>query len=139
MAMNQKDRNTRITQKAFEMVDKVYGRSPKISPPVLYVPRDESAAHFNQNSYEYGGPQVYTVKEGTNTTSCRRVIYQYSKESTTKEPVVSLPTEHIQYFGGVRPHIGHANRFETPKGRAISCDEAVQLYGGVLLKEYYRK
>ncbi|CDY70268.1 BnaAnng33140D [Brassica napus] len=91
--MAQKDRNTRMAQRAFEMVDKV----------------------------------------------CRRVIYQYSKESTTKEPVVSLPTEHIQYFGGVRPHIGHANRFETPKGRAISCDEAVQLYGGVLLKEYYRK
>ncbi|KAF2557136.1 hypothetical protein F2Q68_00016923 [Brassica cretica] len=95
--MAQKDRNTRMAQRAFEMV------------------------------------------EGTNTTSCRRVIYQYSKESTTKEPVVSLPTEHIQYFGDVRPHMGHAKRFETPKGRAISCDKAVQLYGGVLIKEYYRK
>ncbi|CAH8316612.1 unnamed protein product [Eruca vesicaria subsp. sativa] len=125
MAMAQKDRNTRMAQRAFEMVDKVYGRSQKLNPPVLYVPRDEPAPRFNQNSYEYGGPKVYTVKEGTNTTSCRRVIYQYSKESTTKEPVVSLPTEHIRYFGGVRP-----------KGRAISCDEAVQLYGGVLIKEY---
>ena len=136
MAMAQKDRNTRMAQRAFEMVDKVYGRSHKISPPVLYVPRDESAPRFNQEPYEYGGPKVYTVKEGTNTTSCRRVIYQYSKESTTKEPVVSPPTEHIQYFGGVHPHMGHANRFETAKGRPISCDEAVQLYGGVLIREY---
>ncbi|KAF8099618.1 hypothetical protein N665_0241s0051 [Sinapis alba] len=129
--MAQKDRNTRMAQRAFDMVDKVYGRSQKISPQVLYVPRYEPAPRFNQNSYEYGGPKVYTVKEGTNTTSCRRVIYQYSKE-----PVVSLPTEHIQYFGGDRPYMGHANRFETPKGRAISCDEAVQIYGGVLIKEY---
>ncbi|KAF8047305.1 hypothetical protein N665_3102s0003 [Sinapis alba] len=128
MAMAQKDRNTRMAQRAFDMVDKVYGRSQKISPRVLYVPRHEPAPRFNQNSYEYGGPKAYTVKEGTNTTSCRRVIYKYSKESTTKE--------HIQYFGGDRPHMGHANRFETPKGRAISCDEAVQLYGGVLIKEY---
>ncbi|KAJ0236667.1 Uncharacterized protein HA466_0253730 [Hirschfeldia incana] len=134
MAMAQKDRNTRMAQRAFEMVDKVYGRSQKTGHPVLYVPRDEPAPRFNQNSYEYGGPKVYTVKEGTTTTSCRRVIYQYSKESTTKEPVVSLPAEYMH--GGVRPHMGHANRFEAPKGRAISCDEAVQLYGGVLIKEY---
>ena len=138
MAMAQKDRNTRMAQRAFEMVDKVYGRSHKISPPVLYVPRDESAPRFNQKPYEYGGPKVYTVKEGTNTTSCRRVIYQYSNGSTIKEPVVSHPTERIQYFGGAtaRPFIGHTNRFERPKGRAINCDEAVQLYGGVLIKEF---
>ncbi|KAH0902734.1 hypothetical protein HID58_042237, partial [Brassica napus] len=83
------------------------------------------------------GPLKWSIRcTGTNTTSCRRVIYQYSKESTTKEPVVSPPTEHIQYFGGVHPHMGHANRFETAKGRPISCDEAVQLYGGVLIREY---
>ncbi|KAF3498919.1 hypothetical protein DY000_02053960 [Brassica cretica] len=92
--MNQKDRNTRIAQKAFEMVDKVYGKSH------------------------------------------RRVIYPYSNESTTKEPVVSHPKEHIQYFGGASPLMGHGNRLEGPKGRAINCDEAVQLYGGVLIKEY---
>ncbi|CDY09723.1 BnaC07g33380D [Brassica napus] len=98
--MAQNDRNTRIAQKAFEMVDKVYG----------------------------------------NTTSCRRVIYQYSNGSTIKEPVVPHPTERIQYFGGAtaRPFIGHTNRFERPKGRAINCDEAVQLYGGVLIKEFHQ-
>ncbi|KAF2590397.1 hypothetical protein F2Q70_00039510 [Brassica cretica] len=136
MAMNQKDRNTRIAQKAFEMVDKVYGKSQKETPPVLNVPRDEFARSFHQNFHEYGGPKVYTVREATSTASCRRVIYPYSNESTTKEPVVSHPKEHIQYFGGASPLMGHGNRLEGPKGRAINCDEAVQLYGGVLIKEY---
>ncbi|ESQ55856.1 hypothetical protein EUTSA_v10026734mg [Eutrema salsugineum] len=67
MAMAQKDRNMKIAQKAFEMVDKMYGKSPKITPPP-YVPRDD--------------------------------------------------------------------RFERVKGRAISCDEAARLYGGVLIKEF---
>ncbi|KAF8080529.1 hypothetical protein N665_0936s0008 [Sinapis alba] len=126
--MAQKDRNTRIAEKAFEMVDKVYGKSQKVTPPVLNVPRDEFARSFYQNFHEYGGPKVYTVKEGTNIPSCRRVIYQYSNESTTKE--------HIQYFGGASPLMSHGNRLEGPQGRAISCDEAAQLYGGVLIKEY---
>ncbi|ESQ55857.1 hypothetical protein EUTSA_v10026998mg [Eutrema salsugineum] len=133
--MTQKDRNTRIAQKSFEMVDKVYGKSQKITSPP-HVLRDEFASRFNQNSYEYGGPKIYTFKEATSTTSCHRVMYKYSNESAIKEPVVSHPVEHIQYFGGARPFIGHANRFERPKGRAISCDEAVRLYGGVLIKEF---
>ncbi|KAJ0233040.1 Uncharacterized protein HA466_0287020 [Hirschfeldia incana] len=133
--MAQNDRNTRIAQKAFEMVDKVYGKSQKITPPP-HVPRDEFPSRYSQNSYAYGGPKMYTIKEAISTTSCRRVIYQYSDGSTIKEPVVPRPTERIQYFGGSRPFIGHANRFERPKGRAISCDEAVQLYGGVLIKEF---
>uniref|UniRef100_A0A1J3HNH8 Uncharacterized protein n=1 Tax=Noccaea caerulescens TaxID=107243 RepID=A0A1J3HNH8_NOCCA len=135
MAQKEKDRNTRIAQKAFEMVDKVYGKSQNITLPP-HVPRDEFASRYNRNSYEYGGPKVYTIKETTSTTSCRRVIYQYSNESTIKEPVVSHPTEHIQYYGGARPFTGHANQFVRPNGRAISCDEAVQLYGGVLIKEF---
>ncbi|VVB00954.1 unnamed protein product [Arabis nemorensis] len=135
MAMAQKDRNTRFAEKAFEMVDKVNGKSQK-KIPKPYVPRDEFPSQFNQSSYEYGGPQVYTVKEATNSTSCRRVIYKYSNESTIKEPVVSHPTEHIHFFGGARPFIGNPNRIERPKGRAITCDEAVKLYGGVLIKEF---
>ncbi|CAF2129965.1 hypothetical protein HID58_012183 [Brassica napus] len=136
--MAQNDRNTRIAQKAFEMVDKVYGKSQKITPPP-HVPRDEFPSRYSQNSYEYGGPKTYTIKEAISTTTRRRVIYhQYSNGSTIKEPVVPHPTERIQYFGGAtaRPFIGYANRFERPKGRAISCDEAVQLYGGVLIKEF---
>ncbi|CDY09725.1 BnaC07g33360D [Brassica napus] len=90
--MAQNDRNTRIAQKAFEMVDKVY------------------------------------------------VIYQYSNGSTITEPVVPHPTERpikpSHGAGGGRPLIGHANRFERPKGRAINCDEAFQLCGGVLIKEF---
>ncbi|CAN6878349.1 unnamed protein product [Brassica oleracea var. botrytis] len=137
--MAQNDRNTRIAQKAFEMVDKVYGKSQKITPPP-HVPRDEFPSRYSQNSYEYGGPKMYTIKEAISTTSCRRVIYQYSNGSTIKEPVVPHPTERIQYFGGAtaRPFIGHTNRFERPKGRAINCDEAVQLYGGVLIKEFHQ-
>ncbi|CAA7057498.1 unnamed protein product [Microthlaspi erraticum] len=135
MAMAQKDRNTRIAQKAFEMVDKVYGKSHKIAPP-SYVPRDEFASRYNQSSYEYGAPKVNTIKEGTRTASCSRFIYKYSNDSTIQEPVVSRPTEHVQYFGGSSPLTGHANRFERPKERAISCDEAARLYGGVLIKEF---
>ncbi|CAH2078928.1 unnamed protein product [Thlaspi arvense] len=131
--MAQKERM--IVQKAFAMVDKVNGKSQNITPPP-YVPRDEFASRFNQNSYEYGGTKFYTVKERTSTANCRRVIYQYSNDSTIKEPVVSHATEHIQHFGGASPLIGHANRFERPRGRAISCDEAVKLYGGVLIKEF---
>ncbi|CAN7081008.1 unnamed protein product [Brassica oleracea var. botrytis] len=142
--MAQNDRNTRIAQKAFEMVDKVYGKSHKITPPP-YVPRDEFHSRYSQNSYEYGGPKMYTIKEAISTTTRRRVIYQYSNGSTITEPVVPHPTERIQYFGpikpshgagGGRPLIGHANRFERPKGRAINCDEAFQLCGGVLIKEF---
>ncbi|KAG2315229.1 hypothetical protein Bca52824_018351 [Brassica carinata] len=121
MAMAQKDRNTMIAQKAFEMVDKVY---------------DEFARSFCQNFHEYGGPKFCTVKEGTSTASSRRVIYQYSNESTTKGPVVSHPKEHIQYFGGASPLLDHGKQLEGPKGRTISCDEATQLCGGVLIKEY---
>ncbi|KFK24194.1 hypothetical protein AALP_AAs41122U000100 [Arabis alpina] len=135
MAMAQKDRNARIAQKAFEMVDKVNGKSQKIIPKP-YVLRDEFPSRFNQSSYEYDGPQVYTVKEANNMTSCHRVIYQYSNESTIKEPVVSHPTEHVQFVGGARPFIGQPKRVERPRGRAINCDEAVKLYGGVLIKEF---
>ncbi|XP_013746664.2 uncharacterized protein LOC106449451 [Brassica napus] len=71
LVMAQNDRNTRIAQKAFEMVDKVYG-----------------------------------------------------------------PIKPSHGAGGGRPLIGHANRFERPKGRAINCDEAFQLCGGVLIKEF---
>ncbi|CAH8326272.1 unnamed protein product [Eruca vesicaria subsp. sativa] len=127
--MSQKDRNTRIAQKAFEMVDKMYGKYQNVY-------RDEFASRYNQNSYEYDGPKVYTIKKATSTTSCRRVIYQYSNESTINVPVVSHPLEHIQYFGDTSPFIVHANRSERPKGQAISCDEAAKLYGGVLIKEY---
>lgn len=133
--MAQKDRNTRIAQKAFEMVDKVYGKSPKLTTKPN-DPKDEFPSRFSQNSYKYGGPKVYTVKEATSTTSCGRAIYMYSPESTIKKPVVSHPTEHVQYFGGARPFVGNPNRFERPKGRIINCDEAVQLYGGVLIKEF---
>ncbi|KAF8080528.1 hypothetical protein N665_0936s0007 [Sinapis alba] len=135
--MSRKDMNTRIAEKAFEMVDKMYGKSPRITPPPN-VHRDEFASRYNQNSYEYDGPKVHTIKETTSTTSCRRVIYQYSKESTIKVLLVSHPIEHIQYFGGTCPFIGHANRSERPKGQAISCDEAAKLYGGVLIKEFHR-
>ncbi|CAH8387821.1 unnamed protein product [Eruca vesicaria subsp. sativa] len=133
--MAQNDRNTRVAQKAFEMIDKVYGKSPKITHSPN-VPRDEFVSRYNQSSYEYGGPKVYTMKEATSTISCRRVIYQYSNSSTIKEPIAPHPTEHSQYFGGARTFMGHANWFARPKGRAISCDEAVQLYGGVLIKEF---
>ncbi|VVB08959.1 unnamed protein product [Arabis nemorensis] len=77
MAMAKKDRNTRFAEKAFEMVDKVNGKSQKIIPKP-YVPRDEFPSQF----------------------------------------------------------IDHANRIEKPKERAITCDEAVKLYGGVLIKEF---
>ncbi|CAN8274985.1 unnamed protein product [Cochlearia groenlandica] len=134
--MSQKDKHTRMTQKAFEMVDKVYGKSQKTTQPP-YVPREEFSSRSNQNSYEYGGPKIYTIKEATRTSSYRRVIYKYSNESSTpKEPVVSHPAEHIHYFSGASTNIGHGNRFERPKKRAISCDEAVRLYGGVLIKEF---
>ncbi|XP_006284675.2 uncharacterized protein LOC17879645 [Capsella rubella] len=134
--MAQKDRNTRIAQKAFEMVDKVYGKSPKLTTK-QYDPKDEFPSRFGQNAYKYGGPKVYTVKEATSTTiNCSRAIYMYSSESTMREPVVSHPTAHIQYFGVGRPFVGNPNRVERPKGRVINCDEAAQLYGGVLIKEF---
>jgi len=50
--------------------------------------------------------------------------------------VVYHPTDRIQYFSGARPFIGHVDRFERPQERAINCDKAVQLYGGVLIKEF---
>ncbi|CAA0395420.1 unnamed protein product [Arabidopsis thaliana] len=133
--MDQNDRNTRIAQKAFEIVDNMYGKSHKVTPKP-YVPRNEFPSYFNQNSYEYGGPKSYTVKEATSTITARRVIYQFSYESTIVKPVVYHPTDRIQYFSGARPFIGHVDRFERQKERAISCDEAVQLYGGVLIKEF---
>ncbi|VVB00955.1 unnamed protein product [Arabis nemorensis] len=95
MAMAQEHRNTRFVQQAFEMVDKVNGKSPKISPKP-FVPRDQFPSRFNQSS-----------------------------------------TEHIPFVGDARPSIGHANWFEKPKGRVISCDEAVKLCGGMLIKEFW--
>ncbi|XP_010440225.1 PREDICTED: uncharacterized protein LOC104723543 [Camelina sativa] len=135
--MAQNDRNTRIAQKAFEMVDKVYGKPPKQTTKP-YDPKDEFPSRFSQNAYKYSGPKAYTVKEATSITtiSCSRALYMYSPESTMKEPVVSHPTAHIQYFGGARPFVGNPNRFERPKGRVINCDEAAQLYGGVLIKQF---
>ncbi|KAG7547387.1 hypothetical protein ISN44_As12g026340 [Arabidopsis suecica] len=133
--MAQKDRNTTIAQKAFEMVDKVYGKSPNLTSKP-YDPKDEFPSRFSQSAYKYGGPQIYTVREATSTYSYGRAIYMYSPESTMKEPVASHATEHIQYYGGARPLVGNPNRFERPKGRVINCDEAVQLYGGVLIKEF---
>ncbi|XP_010449866.1 PREDICTED: uncharacterized protein LOC104732036 [Camelina sativa] len=61
--------------------------------------------------------------------------YLFPPESTIREPVVSYP-EHIKSFGGTRPFVGNPNRSERQKGRAITCDEAVRLYGGVLVKEF---
>ncbi|KAG7547384.1 hypothetical protein ISN44_As12g026310 [Arabidopsis suecica] len=134
--MAQNDRNTRIAQKAFEIVDNVYGKSHKITSKP-YVPRNEFPSYFNQNSYEYGGPKSYTVKEATGTITARRVIYQSSYESTIEKPIGYHHTDRIQYFSNARPFIGHVvDRFERPKERAISCDEAVQRYGGVLIKEF---
>ncbi|XP_010449864.1 PREDICTED: uncharacterized protein LOC104732034 [Camelina sativa] len=133
--MAQNDKDTRIAQKAFEIVDNVYGKSQKITPKP-YVPENEFPIHFNQNSYEYGGPKFYTVKESTSTITARRVIYQSPNESTIVKPIVYHPTDRIQYFSGARPFVGHVDRFERPKKRAISCDEAVQRYGGVLIKEF---
>ncbi|AEE83682.1 hypothetical protein AT4G16024 [Arabidopsis thaliana] len=92
--MAQNDRNTRIAQKAFEIVDNMYD------------------------------------------ITARRVISQFSYESTIVKPVVYHPTDRIQYFSGARPFIGHVDRFERPQERAINCDKAVQLYGGVLIKEF---
>ncbi|XP_023635572.1 uncharacterized protein LOC17879430 [Capsella rubella] len=88
------DRNTKIAQKAFEIVDNVY--------------------------------------ESTSTITAGRVIYQ----SSIVKPIVYHPTDSIQYFSGARPFTGHVDRFERPKEQAISCDEAAQRYGGVLIKEF---
>ncbi|VVB00956.1 unnamed protein product [Arabis nemorensis] len=52
MAMAQKDRNTRFVQQAFETVDKVNGKSPKITPKP-FVPRDQFPSRFNQSSTEH--------------------------------------------------------------------------------------
>ncbi|KAL1194009.1 hypothetical protein V5N11_008768 [Cardamine amara subsp. amara] len=129
MVMAQNDRNTRITEKAFEIVDDVYGKSQKITSKP-YVPSNEFPSH----SYEYCGPKVFTLKEASSTITARRVIYQSSNKSTIMKPVVSHSMDRIQYFGGARPFIGHADKFERPSERAISCDEAFQRYGGVLIK-----
>lgn len=122
--MAQNDRNTRIAQKAFEIVDNVYGKSQKITPKP-YVPRNK-----------FPTVKFYTVKEATSTVTASRVMYQSSNESAIEKPIVYQPTDRIQYFSGARPFIGQVNRFERPKERAISCDEAVQRYGGVLIKEF---
>ncbi|KAG7542707.1 hypothetical protein ISN45_Aa07g026650 [Arabidopsis thaliana x Arabidopsis arenosa] len=61
---------------------------------------------------------------------------RFSPETTIKEPVFSHLTEPIHFFGGARPFVGNPNPFERPKGRRITCDEAVRLYGGVLIKEF---
>lgn len=133
--MAQNDRNTRISQKAFEMLDKMYGKSHKTSPKP-HVPRDDYfPSCFNQSSNEYGGPKIYTVKEATSTITARRVTYQYSSESMIK-PVGYHPTDHIHYFSGARPFLDHGDRFERSKEGAISCDEAFLRYGGVLIKEF---
>ncbi|VVB00952.1 unnamed protein product [Arabis nemorensis] len=131
MAVSQNDKNTRIAQKAIEMVDNAYGKSHKVTPKP-YAPSDEFTSRFNQNSYKYGGPRIYTVKETTSTITARQVLYQNSNESTILKPVDYRP----QYFGGTSPYIGLADRFEKQKERAISCDEAFQRYGGVLIKEF---
>lgn len=135
MAMAQNDRNTRITQKAFEIVDDEYGMSQKITSKP-YVPSNEFHSRFYQNSYEYGGPKFYTVKEASSRITARRVIYQSSNDSSITKPIVYHPMDRIRYFGRARPVIGHGDRFEQPKERAISCDEAFQRYGGVLIKEF---
>ncbi|EOA17653.1 hypothetical protein CARUB_v10006020mg [Capsella rubella] len=125
------DRNTKIAQKAFEIVDNVYGKSQNITLK-SYVPRNEFPTYFYRNSYEYGGPKFYTLKESTSTITAGRVIYQ----SSIVKPIVYHPTDSIQYFSGARPFTGHVDRFERPKEQAISCDEAAQRYGGVLIKEF---
>ncbi|CAH2078925.1 unnamed protein product [Thlaspi arvense] len=118
--MAQNDRNTRIA--AFEMVDKWFGKSHKISPKP-HVVRDDFPSSFNQNSYEYGGPKSLFRYEGPKsyTVNC---TYQYH------------PTDGIQHYSGARPLIDHANRFEKQKERAITCDEAFLRYGGVLIKTF---
>lgn len=106
--------------------------SPKKTTSKPYVPSDEFTSRFNQNSYQYGGPKIYTIKEATSTITASRVVHQYSNESTIIKPV----DYRSQYFGGDNPHIGLADRYGRPKERAISCDEAFQRYGGVLIKEF---
>ncbi|EFH44427.1 hypothetical protein ARALYDRAFT_493282, partial [Arabidopsis lyrata subsp. lyrata] len=59
--------------------------------------------------------------------------YRFSPETTIEEPVVSHPAKPIHFFGGAHPSDGNPNPFERPKGRRITCDEAVRLYGGVLI------
>ncbi|KAL1194008.1 hypothetical protein V5N11_008767 [Cardamine amara subsp. amara] len=93
-------------------------------------PKVEFPSRFSQSSYEYGGPKVYTVKEATNTTSCGRVMYLYPHDqSTIRIPIAPHSTEHIQYFR-------NPNRFERPKERDFTCEEAFKRYGGVLIKEF---
>ncbi|KAG7616166.1 hypothetical protein AtNW77_Chr4g0291231 [Arabidopsis thaliana] len=66
----------------------------------------------------------------------KRLPYRFLPDSTVREPVASRQTEHIHFFGGARPFVGNPNPFERSKGRPITCDEAVRLYGGVLIKEF---